>query len=183
MSIRKSAAPPACIAALSFFVATLLALCPPAAWAGLRPIVGTVIAVADGDTITVLTEAGRRIRVRLFGIDAPETRHRDRPGQAWGRKAREALKEKVFRAAVQVEPVDIDSYGRLVGVVRIGGRNINAEMVAEGHAWAYRRFLGGPYASSFLELERAARRKRLGLWREPNPLPPWEFKQRIGVGR
>jgi len=154
----------------------------PAA-AGGRGIAGIVVSVVDGDTITVAAEGGERVRVRLWGIDAPEVPHRGRPGQPWGREARDALRRKIHRMPVVVEPVEVDSYGRLVGLVRLGSRNVNAEMVAEGHAWAYRRFLGRPYASSFVELERAARRKRLGLWSEANPVPPWEFKRRIGVGR
>ena len=163
-------------------VAVLLGFSSPAA-ALPREIEGFVIRVTDGDTITVATTAGSKSRVRLYGIDAPEIRHKDRPGQAYGRESRVALKEKAYRMPVRVEIVDVDSYGRLVGVVFLGRRNINAEMVAEGYAWAYRRFLGGPYASSFIGLERKARKKKLGLWRESNPTPPWEFKRRLGVGR
>ncbi len=163
-------------------IAFLLALPFPAA-AAPREIEGFVIRIADGDTITVATTARTQERVRLYGIDAPETRHKDRPGQSYGRESRNALKEKVYRLPVRVEVVDVDSYGRLVGMVYLGNRNINAEMIAEGHAWAYRRFLGRPYASQFIDLERDARRKRLGLWQEANPMPPWEFKRRLGVGR
>lgn len=163
-------------------VALLLAF-PAHAAAGPREVEGIVIRVGDGDTVTVAAASGEEVRVRLYGIDAPEIRHKDRPGQPHGRESRNALKEKVHRKAVRAEIVDVDTYGRLVGTLFLGRRNINAEMVAEGHAWAYRRFLEGPYASAFIDLERKARRERLGLWRDSNPTPPWEFKKRLGAGR
>jgi len=67
-------------------------------------------------------------------------------------------------------------------VVRLAGRDINREMVAEGMAWAYRQFLERPYASEYLAAENRARTSRAGLWRDANPRPPWEFRQALKGG-
>ena len=65
----------------------------------------------------------------------------------------------------------------MVGIVYLDSRNINVEMVKEGYAWAYKEYLKSPYASEFLDAEKEARDKRLGLWKQANPQPPWEFRK------
>ena len=97
-------------------------------------LVGKVVGVTDGDTITVLV-AERPVKVRLAEIDTPERK------QPWGSRAKQALSSKVFRENVEVRVLNIDRYGRTVGHVWIGDRNINREMIREGHAWVYRRYL------------------------------------------
>lgn len=134
--------------------------------------------VFDGDTLELATGRDRPVRVRLYGIDAPETGRRGEPGQPYGREARRALQAKVASQRVAVEVADRDRYDRIVGVVRIAGRDINREMVEEGWAWAYRHYLQGPYASAYLRAEEDARARRAGLWRQYNPEPPWEFRHR-----
>jgi micrococcal nuclease len=81
---------------------------------------------------------------------------------------------------VKVDVLDIDKYKRLVCIVWLNGRNINQEMIREGHAWAYKKYLDkSPYASEFIKAEEVARKERAGLWNEPNPQPPWEFRKSI----
>ena len=138
---------------------------------------GMVKAVHDGDTVVLVGRGTGRVTVRLYGIDAPETRKPDKPGQPYGSQAKRVLMFKVLGKEVTVEVQDRDQYGRVVGVLQLAGRDINAEMVAEGMAWAYRQFLNGPYASRYIALEEQARRQRRGLWRDPNPQPPWEFRR------
>ncbi len=157
-------------------VATLFRPAPLPAAA--RVVAGKVVRVADGDTLSVASRGHRAVTVRLYGIDAPEVRHRERPGQRFGREARQALKALTLGRNVRVEVVDVDTHGRVVGVVYESGVNINRAMVGEGWAWAYRRYLAAPYASEFIGAEREARAKRLGLWMESNPMPPWEFRRR-----
>ena len=82
---------------------------------------------------------------------------------------------------VRSEVVDIDQYKRLVSVVWLGNRNINQEMVAEGYAWAYRKHLNRAYGSEFIKLEEQARARKLGLWQQSNPEPPWEFRKKLRV--
>jgi endonuclease YncB( thermonuclease family) len=69
-----------------------------------------------------------------------------------------------------------------VYLVWLDSRNINQEMVAEGWAWAYRQYLDTPYASEFIGSEEQARAKRLGLWQQNNPQPPWEFRKSLRKG-
>lgn len=136
-------------------------------------VAGTVVGIADGDTLTLLVaEAGgpRQARVRLTDIDAPER------AQPWGARARQALAGKVFQRRVQVASSGQDRYGRLLGRIHLDGRDINREMVREGHAWVYRRY------SSDIELladERSAQRSGAGLWslREAERVPPWEWRR------
>ncbi len=147
--------------------------------AGTRTLSGKVVRGADGDTLTVAAHGAGKVNVRLYGIDAPEVRHKETPGQPFGRDARQALKSLTFGRSVRVEIVDVDSHDRAVGVVYESGVDINLAMVREGWAWAYRRYLAAPYASEYLGAERAARAKRLGLWKQANPMPPWEFRRRV----
>lgn len=151
----------------------------------LRIIEGVVVKVADGDTITV-DSAGTKVKVRLYGIDAPETEKVNRgtgrvtiPGQPFGEEAFHALESKVSGQTVRLEILDIDKYRRSVSLVWQGERNVNQEMVAEGWAWAYRKYLDSEYASEYLGTEEQARAAKRGLWQQGNPQPPWEFRKQI----
>lgn len=149
-----------------------------------RTIAGVVRAVYDGDTVLLATREESRLKVRLYGIDAPETAKPGEPGQPFGTIAKRTLMYKIMGRQVSAEIVDIDQYHRAVAVIRYGGRDINREMVAEGLAWAYRQYLQAPYASEYINAEERARARHRGLWRDSNPLPPWEFRQALkGGGR
>lgn len=141
-----------------------------------RIIEGMVRAVYDGDTVLLTTREESRLKVRLYGIDAPETQKPDKPGQAYGAISRRTLMYKVLGRRVTAELIDIDKYKRAVAVIRYSGRDINREMVSEGMAWAYRQYLLGTYVSEYIGAENLARSRRTGIWREPNPQPPWEFR-------
>ncbi|GAM10354.1 putative endonuclease [Geobacter sp. OR-1] len=152
----------------------------------IRSIDGMVIKVVDGDTIHIQDSLKTKVKVRLYGIDAPETEksnkktgHVSKPGQPYGEEAYQALNSKLFRKNVTIDIMAIDQYKRAVGIVKLSGKSINAEMVAEGYAWAYRQYLDTPYRSEYIGLEDAARGKRLGLWQQNNPQPPWEFRKRL----
>lgn len=147
--------------------------------AGTRDLAGKVVRVADGDTLTVAMRDGTKAKVRLYGIDAPEVRHKETPGQPGGIEARQALKALTLGRTVHVDIVDVDRHGRSVGIVSEGALNVNLAMVGQGWAWAYRRHLAAPYASEYIDAEREARAKRLGLWKQANPSPPWEFRRRM----
>ncbi|QEM66937.1 thermonuclease family protein [Geobacter sp. FeAm09] len=159
-----------------FFVALALFLALGAdAHAG-RIIGGMVRAVYDGDTVLVATRDDSRLKVRLYGIDAPETTKPDSPGQPFGEISRRTLMYKIMGRQVSVEVMDVDQYHRTVAVIRHAGRDVNRDMVAEGMAWAYRQYLQGPYASEYIGVEELARARHKGLWRDANPQPPWEFR-------
>lgn len=139
---------------------------------------GLVKKVADGDTVTIVSGGNRKLKVRLYGIDAPETKKPRKPGQAFGEEAKQALSDKIIGRLVSLEIVDKDQYKRVVGIIRYAGRDINQEMIAEGMAWAYRSYLHTPYASEYINAESVARLNRKGLWRDKNQIPPWEFRHR-----
>jgi len=130
-------------------------------------LVGSVVGITDGDTLTLLV--GRsQYKIRLTEIDTPER------GQAWGTRATQALSEKVFRQQVAVATTEQDRYGRWIGKVWLGQRDINRELVREGHAWVYRDYLED---RSLLNDEQAARDARLGLWSQPDPIAPWDYRR------
>lgn len=150
----------------------------------IRTVDGYVVKVVDGDTITVNAD-GTKLKVRLYGIDTPETEKMSRKtgvvfkeGQPYGEEAWRVLEDKVGGQKIHLDIMDVDRYRRMVSMVWKGSRNINQEMVSEGWAWAYRKYLKGAYASEFIQDEEQARKKRLGLWTQYNPQPPWEFRKR-----
>lgn len=134
------------------------------AWANLY---GRVIAVLDGDTIDVLVDS-QPVRVRFAEIDAPEKR------QAFGGRSKQVLADLVFKKSVTVVENKKDRYGRVLGTVYASGENINAKMVQEGMAWVYRQYAKD---HSLYALETEARDARRGLWADPDPMPPWEFRR------
>jgi micrococcal nuclease len=131
---------------------------------------GKVIKVVDGDTIDIFYH-GEPVRVRLSEIDTPER------AQPWYRRAKDALAGKVAAKVVEVQEVDWDRYGRLVGKVWLDGADVNRKMVAEGHAWVYRKYMED---ESLLDDEAAARAAGLGLWSLPEAqrMPPWEWRRK-----
>lgn len=168
---------------------SLLSAMPALAKEPIRIIDGIVTKISDGDTIHVKDNLGSKVKVRLYGIDAPETEksnkktgHISNPGQRFGEESHRALQGKLKRQRVRLEVRDIDRHGRLVSIVWLGNRNINREMVADGWAWAFRKYLDRAHASEYIEAEEQARKKRLGLWEEYNPVPPWEFRKSLREG-
>jgi micrococcal nuclease len=131
-------------------------------------LTGEVVAIADGDTLTILDGSKTQHKIRLAGIDAPEK------GQAFGTKARENLAAKVFRRNVRVEVIDVDRYRREVGRIYLADRFINMEMVRDGFAWRYVQY---DKPREFTAAEADAREHRRGLWADPNPIPPWEWRK------
>jgi endonuclease YncB( thermonuclease family) len=135
-----------------------------------------VVGISDGDTITVLTADKVQHRIRLHGIDAPET------GQDFGTRAKQFASELAFGRTVTVRVHSTDRYGRTVAdVILPDGRLLNHEMVREGLAWWYRRY--APADRELERLESKARASRRGLWSHPNPVPPWEWRKGEGVPR
>lgn len=147
-------------------LAVFLFLLP--ALVGATEFTGKVIGVLDGDTIDVLHD-GRTERIRLHGIDCPEK------GQAFGQRAKQFTFELVFGKEVKVWDRGRDKYGRTIGeVVLDDGRVLNRALVAAGMAWAYRK-----YSTVYVTEEADARTARRGLWGDPDPVPPWEFRHRM----
>jgi endonuclease YncB( thermonuclease family) len=138
--------------------------------------VAKVIAVSDGDTLTVL-QGNKKTAIRLAGIDAPEK------AQPWGSESRAALAKLVLRKDVRVTTRAVDDYGRVVAVVELDGTpgqtlvNVNEEQLRRGMAWAdtYRHV-----DKALMALQTQAQRARLGLWNQANPQPPWAYRKGEG---
>jgi endonuclease YncB( thermonuclease family) len=153
-----------------------VSLAPAVTWAEL--LTGPVVGIADGDTLTVLEVAGdvrMQRKVRLSGIDAPEKK------QPFGNVAKQALSDLVWDKTVSVEWSKVDRYGRIIGKVLVDGKDVNIEMVRRGMAWVYRKYLGElepPDQDAYLAAEKAAVADQRGLWRDAEPIPPWEWRRR-----
>ena len=139
----------------------------------IKIITGKVVRVADGDTITVETTNGKE-KIRFAQIDAPETSHFGSKPQPYGKESGVYLRQQVLKEYVRVEVEAVDQYGRNVGTVFVGSKNINREMVKNGYAWVYRQYARD---ASLLDLEKAARAKRIGLWSLDNPIYPSDFRK------
>ena len=151
---------------LCFFILVLST--PSLAWEA------RVVAVADGDTITIEPiEGGDRAKVRLHGIDCPET------NQPHGQAARDFVSKAVLFKTVDVQPSPQgkDRYGRLVAVIEIPGVGVLQELLLEaGLAWVYSQYCRDCRAWETMEAE--ARKQRKGLWVEANPVEPWEWRKK-----
>lgn len=141
-----------------------------------------VAAIADGHSITILHD-GKKERIRLYGLECPHQR------QAFSDKAKEFTSELVNRKVVEVEPVTLDrkgrtkdQFGQTVALVYLEGRTcLNEELIMTGLAWVHNESCTRPECKAWKELEKRAKRQKLGLWSLPNPIPPWEFHKRREV--
>ena len=127
-----------------------------------------VVGIVDGDTVKVLSPDNRQMKCRLFGVDAPEK------AQAYGQQSKQSLSDLIFQRTVDVNVVDQDRYGRSVCQIFLDGVDVNKVQVERGLAWWYRRYSDD---SSYGEAESRARQQHLGLWADPNPVPPWSFRR------
>lgn len=132
-------------------------------------ISGKVVSVSDGDTITVLSGDKLEHRIRLAAIDAPEK------AQAFGQRAKQAMSDLCYGKNAQVKVIDIDRYNRSVGEVRCAGVYANEAMLSKGMAWVYRKYSKG--YGNFYSVEEEARTTSRGLWVDPEPVPPWEWRK------
>lgn len=132
-----------------------------------RPISGKCVGVSDGDTITLLID-GQTEKIRLYGIDCPEK------NQPFGQRAKQLAGNLVFGKDVTFERVGTDRYGRTIGWVYVEGKSLNEEMIRAGLAWHYKQYSSD---SNLAVLEREAQQEKMGLWVDPQPVPPWEFRR------
>ncbi len=164
------------------FLPTLLLSVLLAAPAQAEILTGKVVRILDGDTIEVL-QGKTTHRVRLAGIDAPEssqpfgTMVLRRP--PFGTKAKRALSAVVGGESVRVDWHKRDRYDRLVGKVTLDGADVNLSLVESGLAWWYREYSGEQSARDrhlYEAAERRARQARRGLWADPDPVAPWDWR-------
>lgn len=151
----------------AFLLLATLALAAPA-WA--EVITGEVVAIADGDTLTLLTSAKQQIKIRLAEIDTPESR------QPYGQKAKQALADLTFRKQVTADVESIDRYGRSIARISVNGVDVNRALVESGAALVYRTYNRD---KSLLKVEAEARKAKRGLWALPESerVAPWDWRK------
>ena len=135
---------------------------------------GRVVAVADGDTVTVLDETKRQHKIRLMGIDAPEKK------QAFGNRSKQSLSGLAFNRQVTVEYDKKDKYGRTVGKIIVDRVDANLEQIKAGMAWHYKQYQREQSEEDRLAYsvaENEARRAKRGLWQDAEPTPPWDYRK------
>lgn len=126
-----------------------------------------VVAITDGDTLRVRCDDSPQAVVRLAEIDAPEKR------QSFGEASRQHLAALCFQKPARVLPKTRDRYGRIVARVECDGLDASAEQARSGMAWAFTKYLTDPAIKT---LETDARAGHRGLWSDPSPVPPWEWR-------
>lgn len=137
------------------------------------PMHGKVMRVIDGDTVVMQDSHGTRHTLRLAGIDAPEKR------MPYGQASRHQLNAMVGGEYVTAMPSKQDRYGRTVATVTHNGQDVNLTMVQSGMAWHYRKYAREQteaQASAYAVAEQSARNRSQGLWKDPNPTSPWDWR-------
>lgn len=154
-------------------ICILLLLLSPLSFA--EELTGKVIKVSDGDTITVLDSNNQKYKIRLQGIDAPETQ------QAFGETSRQSLASLVYDKEVIILWDKRDKYARILGKVIVDGRDANYEQLKKGLAWYYKQYendLSDEDKERYAEAEAWARNYTEGLWTDSKSIPPWEFRHK-----
>jgi len=135
----------------------MIVVFPVASWGNSTTFEAKVVKIVDGDTTTALDAQNTTIKIRMYGIDAPESK------QAFGQ-------------IVTVIDHGTDIYGRMLGTIWLDGYDINASMVDSGYAWVY-RFEDNAIVPGYIKYESAAQKEAKGLWADTNPVPPWQWRQ------
>lgn len=137
-------------------------------------LLGQVVRIVDGDTITVMDNAKVQHKIRLMGIDAPEK------AQPFGRTAKLSLSSLLYGKQVAVEYYKLDRYGRTIGKVIVDGIDADLEQVKLGMAWHYKKYMkeqSDEDRALYTQAEAQARMKSRGLWHDAEPVPPWEWRK------
>lgn len=133
-----------------------------------------LVKVFDGDSMLLRNPEGQVVQVRIAGIDAPEKT------QPFADPARDRLATLLQRESLRVTIHKKDVYGRWLASIYVDHQDLGETLIAEGMAWFFRRYqsdLSREQRRAYDEAERSAQQARRGLWQEPAPQPPWEFRQ------
>jgi endonuclease YncB( thermonuclease family) len=135
---------------------------------------GRITGIVDGDTINVRILGKQQIRVRIAFIDAPEK------GQPFGQRAKQAMSELLFGKDVELQAHTIDRYWRLVARVLIDGQDAGLELLKQGLCWVHEKYVGEAAAeiqTGYRDAQHKAEAERVGLWQDPDPVPPWQWRK------
>ena len=143
-------------------------------------IEGKVINVHDGDTITVIDQHNRKFHIRLQGIDAPELK------QEFGSVSQQNLSRLVLGKQVTIYWTKVDKYRRTVGTIMLDGRDMNIEQIRAGQAWHFKKYEDEQEPQdrrTYAAAEQQARAAKLGLWQDPDPTAPGDWRQGVKAKR
>lgn len=127
-----------------------------------------IISIHDGDTLTAINDNNKKVKIRLFGIDAPETT------QKYGQASRDYLRRIVKGKNLSYKIRSHDDYGRVVATLYGNGKDLNYEMIKAGYAWHYKHY---NKSKEYADAEKNARKQKIGLWKGANPQAPWEYRR------
>lgn len=138
-------------------------------------VICLIVSISDGDTLTArcptqdAAHPYQQVKIRLAGIDAPEQK------QPFGQRSKTALSDLCFQVEAKVTTKNTDRYGRTVADVECQGKDAGQEQVSAGMAWVYDKYANG-YALLY-PLQKSAQASKRGLWADPAPTPPWEWRK------
>jgi endonuclease YncB( thermonuclease family) len=129
-----------------------------------------VVGISDGDTFTVINRDKLQLKIRIFGIDAPEKK------QAYGNKSKKALSDLIYGKDIEIDVQSQEKWGRYVAKVYTpDGKDVGLLMLQAGMAWHYTEF---DKSASYARAQETAKKNRKGLWADKNPVAPWIFRKR-----
>ena len=127
-----------------------------------------VVGISDGDTFTCINDDNLQLKIRIFGIDAPEKK------QAFGNNSKEYLSSLIFGKRISINVQYKDGYGRYIAYVYSPeGKDVSLLMLHEGMAWHFTKYDNNKVYS---DAENVARKAKRGLWSDPSPIPPWDYR-------
>lgn len=129
---------------------------------------GKVIKIKDGDTVVILDSLNNQITIRLAEVDCPEN------GQPFGKQAKKFTADEVGMKNITYQIQSKDRYGRTIAKVFYNGKYLSKEIIKNGFGWHYKQY---STSKELAEIEIQAKNNNLGLWKQKNPIAPWEFRQ------
>jgi len=138
-------------------------------------LLGRVVGIADGDTLTVLDASNTQHKIRLAGIDSPEK------AQPFGQVCKQSLSDLAYDRTVQIDWNKVDRYGRVIGKVLVNGQDVNLEQIRRGCAWHYKQYQNEQTLEDrlgYAKAEDKAKAEKVGLWVEAGAVAPWEWRHR-----
>lgn len=127
--------------------------------------------VHDGDTVTLRNWEGQLVKIRFYGLDSPEL---NQPG---GPEAKKFLSRLLLGQNISLTILGYDQYDRFLGRLFVGKQAVDEIMIAQGQAWVYPNYCRQEFCDSLRKMEQKARRQKLGLWSNPQPIKPWQWRQ------
>ena len=136
-------------------------------------LAGRVVGISDGDTLTLVDATEVQFKIRLSGIDSPEK------GQAFGQFCKNSLSDLAYGRAAQIDWKKLDRYGRIIGTVLVDERDMSLEQIRRGCGWHYKKYQNEQSTNdrlSYSAAEESARKDKVGLWADSDPVPPWIWR-------